>query len=287
MTLAELHGKLSPENADACHDRLEDLLTSDVFGTMRYAGGSLGFLDWLHTAEPPPFSAAETPPMRDLLPGSEFQAVSFAFWPKLANARELDVALFIDYTTGSPVLVLVEAKYLSGTSDFAAPESGDDYGRTGNQLADQILGLVGLRPTDVQAWFGLPAPPLEFRRAHLFVTAHTLLPVPDYDAAFARLGRRWPVPAYWLSWTSLARHLELHRHHQDPGRAALIEDLIRLLERKGLVPYRGLGLEPCAAFAVLPRFWRDAWFKLAPVALTVGPEFWLKPSPAAGAAWHE
>ena len=46
MTIAELHGKLSPERPQGVNERMEDLLTSDVFGTMKYAGWENGFIDW-------------------------------------------------------------------------------------------------------------------------------------------------------------------------------------------------------------------------------------------------
>jgi hypothetical protein len=38
-----------------------------------------------------------------------------------------------------PGFILAEAKYQSGTSDVVAPEEDDDYGRTGNQIADQVM----------------------------------------------------------------------------------------------------------------------------------------------------
>ena len=53
MTIAELHGKLSPDRPDRCNDRMEDLLLSDVFGTMKYAGWENGFLDWLRSSIDP------------------------------------------------------------------------------------------------------------------------------------------------------------------------------------------------------------------------------------------
>ena len=37
MTIAELHGKISPHRSQVLHDRVEDLLTSDIFGSMKYA----------------------------------------------------------------------------------------------------------------------------------------------------------------------------------------------------------------------------------------------------------
>lgn len=45
MTIAELHNKLPYNDPAALHERLEDLLTSDVFGTMKYVGGQYGSLD--------------------------------------------------------------------------------------------------------------------------------------------------------------------------------------------------------------------------------------------------
>ena len=53
MTIAELHGKLSPNRPNGCNDRMEDLLTSDVFSTMKYAGWQCGFLDWLKSSIDP------------------------------------------------------------------------------------------------------------------------------------------------------------------------------------------------------------------------------------------
>ena len=41
LTVAELHGKLSRSGSNV-HDRLEDLLTADVFGPLRYSGGPAG-----------------------------------------------------------------------------------------------------------------------------------------------------------------------------------------------------------------------------------------------------
>ncbi len=54
MTIAELHGKLSSSNPNGVNDRMEDLLTSDVFGAMKYAGWENGFIDWLLKSIPGP-----------------------------------------------------------------------------------------------------------------------------------------------------------------------------------------------------------------------------------------
>jgi hypothetical protein len=45
MTIAELHGKLA-EGRTTGYEYMEDLLTSDIFGTMRYARWECGFAGW-------------------------------------------------------------------------------------------------------------------------------------------------------------------------------------------------------------------------------------------------
>ena len=58
MSIVEIHGKLSAE----AHEGLEDLLTSDVFGTMLYAGWQPAFHAWMSEAQGAP----------SLTPGSSF-----------------------------------------------------------------------------------------------------------------------------------------------------------------------------------------------------------------------
>lgn len=77
MTIAELHGKLSSSSPESITDRMEDLLTSDVFGTMKYAGVDCGFLDWLHTAVPMPFVTG-LPPISDQIPADNLNPSAVA-----------------------------------------------------------------------------------------------------------------------------------------------------------------------------------------------------------------
>jgi len=69
MTIAELHGKLNPERPAGAHERMEDLLTSDVFGTMKYVGWQYGFMNWLRSAQSPDgkYYAADVLPANDVL----------------------------------------------------------------------------------------------------------------------------------------------------------------------------------------------------------------------------
>jgi hypothetical protein len=287
MSIAELGGKLAPDRPYGCHDRMEDLLTSDVFGTMRYAGWSCGFLDWLREAKPAPVQAQPEPVLElavksidQILPSSGILAVHHAFWPSLPNRREADLALLFHIEAGVSVLVLIEVKYLSGTSDFDIPDEGDELERTGNQIADQISGLSKLSPDDVCQWFKLDKAPMLTERVHLFITKDSLLPISVYSLARYNLARSslpprlWPVNAYWLSWTSLARHLEPHKYDLDAGRAALIQDLYNLLIRKELVPYHGFELKPCNRLSIDPAFWQDIWWRFAPIGIASLSTFW-------------
>lgn len=274
MTIAELHGKLSPDQPYGCHDRMEDLLTSDVFGTMRYAGWSRGFLDWIHGAEAVPVLEGPIKPVSEILPVSHVRTVDFAFWPTLPNGRQPDVVLLFQCQDKSSVLIVVEVKYLSGTSDYEIPDERDDYARTGNQIADQVIGIASLSVEKVCEWLRLPRAPRVRERVHLFVTKDAWLPVPVYEIALAYLPAPWPVPAYWLSWTSLAKHLEPHKQQPDPGCAALVEDLLALLRRKELMPYGGFDLTPWVPASVLPGFWLETWWNLPTVLLSGSPRFW-------------
>lgn len=275
MTIAELYGKLSPD----ANERTEDLLTSDVFGTMRYAGWSNGFLEWLLEAEVPPMLRGSTNPIWKVIPVSNVKMVHVSFWPRLPNGREPDVALLVELSNESSVVVIVEAKYLSGTSDFVPEELTEHYRLTGNQIADQVHGLAAVGVEQVRDWFGLQKHFAIKAKVHLFITAHTRLPTADYVVANSRLSLPCSVHAFWLSWKTLANHLERYTHDRDAGRAALIQDLLRLLERKDLVPYSAFTQQPWAAPAVHPSFWSERWWQQKPAMSHVSPTFWRSITP--------
>jgi len=65
--------------------------------------------------------------------------VEYSFWPKLKNNREPDVALLFHFDSEVFLLILVEAKYFSGISDWEGDEEANPYGLAGNQIADQGL----------------------------------------------------------------------------------------------------------------------------------------------------
>lgn len=275
MSIAELRGKLSPESA---HDRMEDLLTSDAFGTMYYVGWHPGFQNWLLEAQR---AGGSTVTIGDFLGHSPIQKVLFAFWPLLPNRREPDLALLVISEDGGFRLLIVEVKYLSGPSDFEVDTSAETAtDLTGSQLVDQMVGFANIADCRslLERWFKdrkEPVPPrVDF--AHLFITTDRRLPHEIYEEASKHLGvaglNSFPCPAFWLSWKSLARNLEPYIQSGDSVTSRLLTDLVRLLELKEITdkPFEGFcelswpGKVPGEGFWLRPRL-----FDFAPPAQIV------------------
>jgi hypothetical protein len=259
MSIAELYGKLSPETA---HDRMENLLTSDAFGTMYYIGWHDGFRNWLLEAQP---VGSNTQTMQQFLGISSIQHVELAFWPNLPNGREPDVALLFVSDDGTARVLIVEVKYESGMSDFQIErQEGVPEDLTGSQLVDQMVGFAKApdQRALVEGWFthygGQFPQHLDF--AHLLITKDRTLPKHVYKEASEHLPAAgmssFPCPVFWLSWRALARNLEPYSHLQDTVVARLMADLVALLERKEITdkPFEAFhelawtGSVPCQGF---------------------------------------
>lgn len=256
MSIAEIHGKLSPETVN---DRMEDLLTSDVFGTMYYAGWEKGFRDWLLEAQPVRTSGNT---LGQFIGSSPVEEVLFSFWPTLPNDKEPDVALLLKSKDGTCRVLLVEAKYLSGPSNaYVIQDESSDSPRTGNQLADQMDGFSKANHDPlIASWFPGTCQTGQLPFAHILVTSHRRLPAEVYKESLESLHRagmaEFPCPAFWLSWRSLTPHLERYSPliHDPAGR--LILDLITLLEQKELRTFAGFHDLPWPAPVTSGSFWR-------------------------------
>lgn len=225
MTIAELHGKLNPERPSGAHERMEDLLTSDVFGTMKYAGWQNGFMNWLRSAIScnGKFYATEFLPEDDLISN-----VYFAFWPTLSNNREPDLLIGIRTTEDQIVLIMVEAKYFSGASNYDIEPENITPELSGNQIADQINCFPDVFPDiSIKATQCL----------HIYVTAHDILPVNILESASQHI-KKGNIPFFWLNWQALSNLLMIVKD-EDIGKQEMINDLIKLLKRKDLIPFDG------------------------------------------------
>lgn len=160
MPHAELHGKLSSSGANA-HERSEDLLTSDVFGRLRYLEPGDGLLPVLARAE----SFAGGTPLK--LPAPAGGAVTYEFWPRMDEA-EPDVLLTWKTSDGNTINVVVECKHLSGKSGAFVPNAEDQAAEAASAGADQLRReFHGLQQLGGQGIL-------------LYITGHRTLPRGDF-----------------------------------------------------------------------------------------------------------
>lgn len=232
MLAAQLHSKLSRAEED-----LEDLLTSNVFGVLKYADDAELVRALLESVrfEPP----CSFPPA--------FFAYAIEFWPTLAeesgSSCEPDVLLRL---SGSEVgLVAIEAKFRSGKSSMATTE-----GPLGDQLAREWAALV--RHGAEQ---GIPPQ----RLAVVYLTAGFAFPEAEIaeatDEIEAKLRSGASARIGWTSWTALAALIE---KRNEP----ILVDLHAVLKRLGLTRFAGCPRPPLLSaryrfVSPAPRFtWR-------------------------------
>ena len=227
MIPALLRGKLSRQQ-----ENMEDILTSSVFGTLRYLPPESGLFPFLRCAR--------------MLDGGAFDALEFGsgavveyeFWPHLhervpggrGDERcipcEPDLLLTIKPADGRLIYILIEAKFRSGKSSDAG---GDEVAPT-DQLAREWDNLVA-RAHRVDA------------EPHLiYLTADVGIPIEEIQASEREYLSRRPAGAPfscgWLSWRHLERCI---RQLNDQGvDNPCLRDLARLCMRLELRFYDGI-----------------------------------------------
>lgn len=242
MTIAELHGKISDTGSNLS-ERMEDLLTSDIFGCMRYLPAHKALIPFLRTARSF-HSNTLTVPDRTI-------RVHYSFWPwlKLPGriACQPDVILGLETEEQHIHLVLVEAKYYSGLS------SGEDERIEPNdQLARELDNLDALSCATL-SW----RPHLEIAsRAVLFVTQDMGIPRGLLRQSLAEYNqkRKKEGDIFWASWRFLPSIIEQSlQNESNSEHAAVMEDMLMLLLRKELIVFSGI--KPITGFFNIPDFY--------------------------------
>lgn len=226
MTVAEIHGKLSVASLS---ERREDLLTSDVFGCLRYLPPQEVLVPFLKTAR--------SLSGKTLSISSSISAAHYAFWPSLRALRraacEPDVVLGLETDDGIH-LIMIEAKYHSGPSSL---ENNDLLPH--HQLAREMDQLSAVSCADLN--WETPSEPGS--RTLLYVTKDMTMPEADMGRACLEYSskRAASIDIYWTSWRFLPSILESTLVHETiPERRAIVDDMLRLLERKWLMPFSGV-----------------------------------------------
>ena len=227
MTIAEIRGKISRSGSNLS-DRMEDLLTSDVFGPLRYLPFAEGLLCVLGKAKL--YTDPDT--TLDAKIGADFSDCTdepeVCFWLRMENS-EPDVLI----KWGSH-LVMIEAKYLSGKSGDS--DSGDAESATPDQLAREFHDLLGYKGK-------FP------NRTLIYLTAHSTLPQDDLESSCKAVGKeseenkkKFEQNTYWLSWFDVRNAVEdLSGKQKDPHRELVLADISCLLHQKGFRGFEGFG----------------------------------------------
>ena len=204
---------------------MEDILTSNVFGLLRYVQPQDGILKYLTFAED-----RDEKPLRYHSSLSDVlnKSIDYEFWPKWKEPKregcEPDVVISLKIPDGDNLLILIEAKYLYGKSS-KADESNDN---PNDQLAKEWDYLIK------------KARKQKMRPILIYLTAHYVYPDQDIKESIKEFLDKKPEETkpiiYWLSW----RHLYKVCKNTD---IPILNDLALLLERLNLKFFDSVILE--------------------------------------------
>ncbi len=243
MLQALIHGRLTREE-----EGMEDLLTSNTFGLMKYLPPEVVLL---------PFLSLAKDPLRDHSLISWLKGASklerLRFWPTLAhpdcNSCEPDVDIVFLHDDGTRTWVLIEAKYRSGKSSEATVGTE----KPTDQLAREFDNLSSIAQQEGIARYAL-----------VYLTTDYTCPENELEESADEYKRKRDLSPnlYWLSWRMLYDVLE-SADYSGPG---IIEDLKRLLLNLNLIMFRRLRFrdlrKPEWGFERIPKHWR--WSVLKP-----------------------
>jgi len=210
MLQAMLHGKLTREE-----EGMEDLLTSNVFGLMKYLPPEAALFPFLSLAKDP-FSENT---LHDWLKDA-VQVKEWYFWRWLHAPGcipcEPDVEILILNRDNTTTRLLIEAKYHSGKSS----SSLEGESRPNDQLAREFDNLRTLCEQEQISRYGI-----------IYLTADFSCPIEDLHDSMQeyKKKRNFEPHFYWLSWRKLPDILESDEVHpitQDLKHLCLNLDLI-------------------------------------------------------------
>lgn len=224
MTIAEIHGKLTP------YESREDLLTSDVFGTFKYCDPNDGLIPFLRHATS--FRSQKTPVLPDRV-----KSAMYFFWPKSTELLEPDLIIILTDENGRKIACNIEAKYLSVKHNRGddSPNAEQPEGISGDQLYGQYEVLKDRAYTGDLLY--------ELQRVEqnclFYVTAHYVPPWTDIKETMECAEKKGSQEAvenfFWLSWAKADSVCRAAADERGTGISALLfNDLSKLLRRKRL-----------------------------------------------------
>lgn len=222
---ALLHRKLDPAIPEP--KRLEDVVTSTVFGTLLLAGADETLAAWFATASRDPSGETVAGPLRGCW-----------FWPRMVHA-EPDVVLAL-----GAHLVVVEAKVRSGRNDLVGDDDETTIDGDDADTAASLLDQIGRQWESLRRAADTPGLPDDLRTA-----AHNAKACLFYLVDARRLAKatrqiqesRGLLPdgadVRILTWQSL--HRILHRAVMSSSWPRWARDLVAYLEYENLAGFVG------------------------------------------------
>jgi hypothetical protein len=207
---AQLRGKLTRKEED-----LEDLLTSNVFGSAKYVPSEEALLPILATSIDINGNAPH-------IPVGAVSSVEYQFWPwvqeQSCKGCEPDVLVRIQFSNGKKMTTFIEAKYRSDKSSEAT-----EAGSPTDQLAREWDNLARLADRENAIPF------------LLYITADMDLPNDSIAASRQEYVRKQKkdMNIFWISWRKLPNLLSSSRHQ-------ILKDLVEVLRRQELIFFEGI-----------------------------------------------
>ena len=250
MIDAELRGKLGAGFSRA-HERAEDLLTSTVFGLLRYIDWACGVGAIVQRARVASLCGGAAILRSD--PGwLGVEAVSgrVMLWPPAGPFGQPDVFVtLLDRHGAATAEVIFEVKLFSGKSSVAGADVDVATTRPADVDPDQL----------VRYWQWLASrskASTSVIKALVYLTAHAIPPLDDLSES---LHRAPAMRLAWLSWRDVWMVAQACRD------SLPAEDLTRLLAHRGLSWFDGFASSSTPVAFSERRFWQGAcWF--APAA---------------------
>ena len=223
MVMAELCGKISRSGSNIS-DRSEDLLTSDVFGALRYLPPNEGLIPILCAAKN--FSDVEC-----LEFGEGEVLKEMLFWNRLTKSEPDVIVVF------EKAIVFIEVKYLSSKSGHYSEElesTTNLEAASSDQLYREFIDLHNFKG--------------KFERRFLiYLSAHRKKPEEDLRAGSraisvldAKLVPLFEMNTFWLSWYDVyTTVLQLITDQKNPYLIQVLLDIKNLLFKKGFRYFQG------------------------------------------------
>lgn len=218
--IAEINNKISQTGSNLS-DRLEDKLTGDFFGTIRYLPFEFGLKQVLSsTLFPNPAEGNQFNRKIEQETGFEYE---IQFWPK-HDEGEIDLILMINRT-----IIGIEVKYMSGLSS----EDEDD----------PLLAVTPEESRNQLARYSRLIERLEQKGAKYLIFLAPFRTVKNVEHAFKNRPILSPgVVLGFLAWEDVLSSLEgMETMQLNEGQKLMIRDLVQLLRHKGFFRFQGFG----------------------------------------------